>query len=48
MYPYTNTKKDEAQAEFAKVCQWIRDNANNNESDNNESDNNEINAQKNA
>lgn len=43
MYPYTNTKKDEAQAEFAKVCQWIRDNANNNESDNNE-----INAQKNA
>ncbi len=26
MYPYTPNNKEEAQAEFASVCEWLRNN----------------------
>jgi hypothetical protein len=29
MYPYTPNNKDQAQAEFASVCEWLRNNKEN-------------------
>jgi hypothetical protein len=29
MYPYTNNNKEQAQAEFASVCEWLRNNKEN-------------------
>ena len=28
MYPYTPNNKEQAQAEFASVCEWLRNNNN--------------------
>jgi hypothetical protein len=29
MYPYTPNNKEQAQAEFASVCEWLRNNKEN-------------------